>query len=141
MFHAHCSARRNNALGAAPSATTTHILHVLEKLRTLSVANKSPKVSRFEEINIVPWWYARLLTILYAEPETYRDKEHGGQATQERNALYQYKRSENQQSTLIFSSPTHMSFRSLAWASTPRERTARTTICAVTCLWNEWRGR
>ena len=22
------------------------------------------------EISIVPWWYARLFTILYAEPET-----------------------------------------------------------------------
>ena len=40
------------------------------KRPTLSERNKSPSVSRDVEINIVPWWYARLLTILYAEPET-----------------------------------------------------------------------
>ncbi|KAF9821193.1 hypothetical protein IEO21_00801 [Rhodonia placenta] len=32
----------------------------------------SPNMSNRVEMSIVPWWYARLLTILYAEPDTYR---------------------------------------------------------------------
>jgi hypothetical protein len=37
---------------------------------SLSARSRSPSVSSCVEMSIVPWWYARALTILYAEPET-----------------------------------------------------------------------
>lgn len=40
-------------------------------LPTLFVRNKSPRVSNRVEMSIVPWWYARLFAILYADPETW----------------------------------------------------------------------
>jgi len=36
---------------------------------TLLVRKMSPKSFRCVEMSIVPWWYARVLTILYADPE------------------------------------------------------------------------
>ena len=46
-----------------------------------------------------------------------------------------------QKFTLILCFPTHISFRSLTWASIPRDRTARRTIWPVACRSNDVRGK
>ena len=82
------------------------------------------------EMSIVPWWYARSFTILYAEPETCIPHSHEPEG-----------RSEEREKRRILSLPTQMSFRSFTFASTPSERTARSTTCAVACRSNDARGR
>ena len=87
-------------------------------------------MSSLVEMSIVPWWYARSLTILYAEPDTYSMRPRQSEVAR---AV--------EETGHILSLPTHMSFRSFTFASTPSERTALSTTCAVACRSNDARGR
>lgn len=81
------------------------------------------------EMSIVPWWYARLLTILYAEPDTYRSDSKSAQF----EGIHW--------KVPIFSFPTQMSFRSFTCALMPRLRTALSITCAVAWRSKDVRGK